>query len=70
MIRKIKNRKPLAFRTLKVLWKVFVLALQVVASFASEERPKDRYTAAKAQQLYEDGAISGTEFARHIHGDD
>ena len=68
MIGKIKNRKSMAFMALRVLGKVAVVALQVIASFASDERTKPRYTAEKAQQLHEDGVITGTEFARHIHG--
>lgn len=68
MIGKIKNRKSMAFMALRILGKVAVVALQVIASFASDER-KPRYSAAKAQQLYDDGLISGSEYARHIHGD-
>ncbi|HAT8692492.1 TPA: hypothetical protein F8S02_02285 [Legionella pneumophila] len=69
MIGKIKNRKSMAFMALRILGKVAVVALQVIASFASDERNKPRYSAAKAQQLYDDGLISGSEYARHIHGD-
>ncbi|MCE3045373.1 hypothetical protein [Legionella sp. 16cNR16C] len=69
MIGKNSNRKSMAFTALRVLGKVAIAALQVIASFASDSRAKPRYTAGKAQQLYEEGAISGTEFARHIHGE-
>lgn len=69
MTGKSKNRKSMAFMALRVLGKVVVIALQVIASFASDERTKPRYPAAKAQQLYDDGLISGEEYARHIMGD-
>lgn len=69
MIGKIKNRKSMAFVALRILGKVAIVVLQVIVSFASDERTKPRYSAAKAQQLYDDGLISGSEYARHIHGD-
>ncbi|HAT8966741.1 TPA: hypothetical protein JBA93_08470 [Legionella pneumophila subsp. pneumophila] len=69
MIGNIKNRKSMAFMALRVLGKVAVVALQVITSFASDERKRPRYSAAKAQQLYDDVLISGSECARHIHGD-
>ncbi|ARB90765.1 hypothetical protein A6J40_00485 [Legionella longbeachae] len=69
MIGNIKNRKSMAFMALRVLGKVAVVALQVITSFASDERKRPRYSAAKAKQLYDDGLISGSEYARHIHGD-
>lgn len=69
MTGKIKNRKSMAFMALRVLGKVAVVTLQVIASFASDKRTKIRYPAAKAQQLYDDRLISGAEYARHIYGD-
>jgi hypothetical protein len=69
MVRNIKSRKSIVFMALSILWKFALLVLQVIISFASDERSKPRYTAAKAQQLYEDGVITGSEYARHIHGD-
>ena len=69
MIGKIKNRKSMAFMALRILGTGAVVALQVIASFASDKDKKTRLTAGKAQQLYEDGVISGIEFAKHIHGD-
>lgn len=69
MIKNIKNCKSMAFRALRILWNFGLLVLQAIASFASDERSKPRYPAAKAQQLYEDGVISGAEYAWHIFGD-
>ena len=69
MIGKIKNRKSMALMALKILGEITVVTLQVITSFASDERTKIRYPAAKAQQLYDDGLISGAEYARHIYGD-
>jgi hypothetical protein len=69
MIKHFKNRKSMAFRALRILWNFSLLVLQAMASFTSDERSKPRYPAAKAQQLYDDGAISGAEYARHILGD-
>ncbi|KTC76166.1 hypothetical protein Lbir_0235 [Legionella birminghamensis] len=69
MIGKNRNHKSMTFTALRILGNVVVVALQVIASFASDSRGKPRYTAGKAQQLYEEGAISGTELARHIHGE-
>lgn len=69
MIGKIKNRKSMAFMALRILGKVFIFALRVIAILVSDGQSKPRYTAGKAQQLHDDGLITGTEFARHIHGD-
>lgn len=69
MIEQIKNHKSMAFKALRVLRKVAFVALQVIASLTSDGKAKPRYTAGKAQQLYKDGAITGSEFARHVHGD-
>lgn len=69
MINKIESHKSMAITALKFLWKFSILALQVIASFASDEPTKRRYTAGKAQQLYEEDSISGTEFSKHIHGE-
>ncbi|MDI1351861.1 MAG: hypothetical protein PSV35_03685 [bacterium] len=69
MIRNIKNRKSMAFMALRILWKFALLSLQVFAALASDDRSKPRYTAGKAQQLYEEDAISGTEYAKNIHGE-
>ncbi|HFL2715785.1 TPA: hypothetical protein ACGWTM_002973 [Legionella pneumophila] len=52
----------------KIIGKIFILALDVIAVMASDEKKKPQYTAIKATQLYEDGLISGTEFAENIHG--
>ncbi|EHL32588.1 hypothetical protein LDG_5179 [Legionella drancourtii LLAP12] len=52
-----------------MLGKVSMIALQVIVAFASDDDKKTRLTAGKARQLYEDGVISGAEFAEHIHGD-
>ncbi|HHT9790650.1 TPA: hypothetical protein ACT9GV_000159 [Legionella pneumophila] len=54
---------------MKTLGKISLLALQAIAAFASDEKDKPHYVAGKATELYEDGAISGSEYARHIHGD-
>ncbi|MDF1929637.1 hypothetical protein PGH45_05580 [Legionella pneumophila] len=43
--------------------------MQAIAAFASDEKDKPHYVAGKATELYEDGAISGSEYARHIYGD-
>ncbi|WP_133137185.1 hypothetical protein [Legionella rowbothamii] len=69
MIRNIKSRKSMAFMALKILWKFAFLTLQAIASFASDDRSKTRYIAGKAQQLYEEDAISGSEYAKSIHGE-
>lgn len=64
----IRN-KSTVFKVLKMLGKMSLIALQVIVVFASDEGKKTRLTAGKARQLYEDGVISGTEFAEHIQGD-
>ncbi len=69
MIRNIKPPQSTAFKALKMFGKISVIALQVIVAFASDDDKKTRLTAGKARQLYEDGVISGTEFAEHIHGD-
>ncbi|MDW9178635.1 hypothetical protein SE948_03120 [Legionella pneumophila] len=60
--------QSVVLKGLRILGKVCFLAVQVVAAFADDEAKRSRLTAGKAQQLYEDGAISGTEFSKHIHG--
>ncbi|PJE14662.1 hypothetical protein [Legionella sp.] len=69
MIENIKSRKSMAFMALRILWKLVILSLQVIASFASDGQSKPRYTAGKAQQLYEEDAITGSEYAKCIHGE-
>lgn len=69
MTGKIKQHKSMAFVALSILGKVAVITLQVIASFASDRETKARYPAEKAQQLYDDGLITGAEYARHIQGD-
>ncbi|MFT4059661.1 MAG: hypothetical protein QM652_08945 [Legionella sp.] len=69
MIRNIKTPQSKAFKALKMLGKMSVIALQVIVAFASDDEKKTRLTAGKARQLYEDGVISGAEFSEHIHGD-
>ncbi|AMQ28367.1 TPA: hypothetical protein KKX32_000317 [Legionella pneumophila] len=69
MIRNANQTKSVVFNGLKILGKISLLALQAIAAFASDEKDKPQYVAVKATQLYEDGAISGSEYARHIHGD-
>ena len=64
----IRN-KSIALKALKILGKISLIALQAIVVFASDEGKKTRLTADKARQLYEDGVISGTEFAEHIYGD-
>ncbi|WP_237758694.1 hypothetical protein [Legionella hackeliae] len=54
---------------MKIFGKISLLALQAIVVFASDEKDKPNYVAGKATELYEDGAISGSEHARHIHGD-
>ena len=65
------NSKKIAvgFKILQLLWKFVLVALKVAVVIASDKQPRSRYTAGKAQQLYEDGSISGTEYAKCIHGD-
>jgi hypothetical protein len=70
MIRNIKSRKSIALMALRVIWKFALLFLQVVASFASDEKSKPRYTALKAQELYDDGLISMVELNKSIHPND
>jgi hypothetical protein len=69
MIKNIKNRKSMAFMALRILWNFSLLILGAIATLASDKRYKPRYPAAKAQQLYEDGVISGAEYTWHIFGD-
>ena len=69
MTENIKQTQPMLFKGLRVLGKASILVLQAIAAFASDDSSKPRLTAGKAQQLYEDGMISGTKFAEHIHKD-
>lgn len=69
MIRNIKTCKSIALKLLGILWNLSLFTLRALISFASDEPSKIRYTAGKAQQLYEDGTISGSECARHLQGD-
>ncbi|MBA2650292.1 MAG: hypothetical protein H0U75_12020 [Legionella sp.] len=69
MIEKKQPMKSMAFKGLKILGKISGLILQAIIAFAYDDSKKTRLTAGKAQQLYEDGAIGGTELAEHIHDD-
>lgn len=69
MIKNIKSRKSMAFMALRILWKFALLSLRVFVALASDDRSKPRYTAGKAQQLYEEDAISGIQYAKNIHGE-
>ena len=61
-------KKKIVFKGLKTLGKITMVVLQALIAFASEDK-KPRLAAGKAEQLYEDGVISGIEFSKHIHGD-
>lgn len=63
------NNSGLLLKAFRLIFKVALFALNVIVAIASDEHPRPRYTAAKAKELYEDDAISGTEYARCIHGD-
>jgi hypothetical protein len=63
----MKLKRYMAVRTLKALFKLsFVL---VEAVFAAEKSAKPRYGAHKAQELYDDGLIGDTEYARCTRGE-
>lgn len=68
MIRKNNPTQSGVLKGLKIFGKISPLALQAIVAFASDEKDKPYYVAGKATELYEDGAISGSEYARHIHG--
>ncbi|HAT8876793.1 TPA: hypothetical protein JBA52_04880 [Legionella pneumophila subsp. pneumophila] len=69
MIRKNNPVQSVIWKGLKILGKISLLVLQTIVAFASDEKDKPHYVAGKATELYEDGAISGSEYIRHIHGD-
>ncbi|AMV14901.1 TPA: hypothetical protein JBD37_12155 [Legionella pneumophila subsp. pneumophila] len=69
MIRKNNPVQSVIWKGLKIFGKISLLVLQAIVAFASDEKDKPHYVAGKATELYEDGAISGSEYARHIHGD-
>ncbi|KTD09338.1 hypothetical protein [Legionella jamestowniensis] len=69
MIRKNTPVQSVIWTGLKIFGKISLLVLQAIVVFASDEKDKPHYVAMKATELYEDGAISGSEYARHIHGD-
>ncbi|HAT1727735.1 TPA: hypothetical protein JBJ13_12320 [Legionella pneumophila] len=69
MIRNNNPTQSVVLKGLKILGKISLLVLQAIVAFASDEKDKPQYVAGKATELYEDGAISGSEYARHIHGD-
>ena len=69
MIRNNNPTQSVVLKGLKILGKISLLVLQSIVAFASDEKDKPHYVAGKATELYEDGAISGSEYARHIHGD-
>ncbi|KTD18257.1 hypothetical protein Ljor_2563 [Legionella jordanis] len=69
MIRKNTPVQSVIWTGLKIFGKISLLVLQAIVVFASDEKDKPHYVTGKATELYEDGAISGSEYARHIHGD-
>ena len=68
MIRNIKSRKSMAFMALRVLWKMLLVLLKIVAILATGERSKPPYSTYKAQELFDDGLISIAEYNKSIHG--
>jgi hypothetical protein len=66
---KRRKKRPLATNVFKLVWKISLVLLNAALAIGSDERSKPRYTAGKAQELYDDGSISGAEYARCIHGD-
>jgi len=54
---------------LRLLFKVGVTLLSVIAAFASDER-KPRYTAIHAQELHDEDMISDQEYGRALRGHD
>ncbi|MCW8405361.1 hypothetical protein [Legionella pneumophila] len=69
MIRNNNPTQSVVLKGLKILGKISLLALQAIVAFAFDEKDKPHYVAGKATELYEDGTISGSEYAKHIHGD-
>jgi hypothetical protein len=69
MIRNIKSRKSMAFSALRILWKLSLVFLQLIAAVASDDRSKPRYSALKAQALFDEGLISIDEYNQCVHGD-
>lgn len=59
----------LLMQGLKFIFKFGLFALGAILAVASDERPKPRYTSDKAEELYENGVISDTEYAQCIYGD-
>ena len=68
-VKRSKKSGSLVIKAFKLVWKISLVLLNAALAIGSDERSKQRYTAGKAQELYEDGSISGAEYARCIHGD-
>lgn len=63
----MKSKQHWVFRVFKGLLKLsFVL---VEAVFAAEKSAKPKYGVHKAQELYDDGLIGDTEYARCVRGE-
>ena len=58
--------KPMAFMALKILWKLSVFALQLIAAFASDKPSRKPYSALTAQHLHDEGLISDNEYAKSV----
>ncbi|KTD04430.1 hypothetical protein Lgee_0183 [Legionella geestiana] len=69
MIRNIKSRKSMAFSALRILWKLALVFLQLIATIASDDRSKPCHSALKAQALFDEGLISIDEYNKCVHGD-
>ncbi len=59
----------LARKSLRLLWRLTIIVLQVAAAFASEKPSKSRYTPNQAQELFDEGLISIAEYNESISGD-
>lgn len=69
-VKRSKKSGSLVIKAFKLVWKISLVLLNAALATGSDERSKPRYTAAKAKELYDDDAISGTEYARCVYGDD
>lgn len=69
-VKRNKKHRSLAINALKLIWKISLVLLNAALAIGADDRAKPRYTAAKAKELYDDDAISGSEYARCVYGDD
>jgi hypothetical protein len=65
----MNNTGYLAIKTIKLIWRFGLIALNAALDIGFDKPTRSPYTAIKAHNLHEDGLISDAAYTRSVHGD-